>query len=441
MLDFHPFLASITRDPLLIDAQSIDVFNASLRYLGQNEEAKALLDTAQGERAESDTEFWSYSGKEHPLRPYVVHNGILQIPVQGVLLHRFSYALGRWATGYRYIEKALVRGLRDPNVKGIALMIDSPGGEVAGCFELCDKIFEARGEKPIRAFASDHAFSAAYALASAATEIVVTRSGGTGSVGVITAHADYSGAMEKYGVKVTLIFAGSHKADGNPYEQLPENVKGRIQERINRTYGVFTSTVARNRGLSEDDVRATEALCYDANESVEKRFANRIGALDEEMVVFTDEVAEMENEQMSFTQEQLDAAVATATATARAEGVKAGKLEGAAEERTRVTAILTSPEGQARPKTALAFAKTSESAESVIAALSDLPEEKASAPAADGEGKPTAKKSAFELAMEQTQNPGVGATAGSEGDGGGDQMSVKDRVFANAGRAPARARN
>lgn len=427
----HPLAEAVTANPLLIDPTRVDLLSSALGYLAANPVAKDMLDEHASVQAEN---FWGENGNDHPYRPYTVTNGILQIPVQGVLLNRFSYAFGRWATGYQYIEKAMARGLSDGNVRAIALVVDSPGGEVAGCFELADKIFAARDQKPIRAFAADHAYSAAYALASSAQEIVVTRSGGTGSVGVVTAHVDYSEALANEGIKVTFVFAGAHKVDGNPYEALPDSVKARMQERIDRIYGVFTSSVSRNRGVEEDDVRATEALTFDAQDSLAKGFADRVGALDEEMVIFTNEVAAAtEDETMTqFTQEQMDAAVASATATAKAEGVK----EGAKATQTRITTILGSDAAKTKPKAALSLAlKSSDSAEDVIAMLADMPDEKAEAPK---EQAPKAK-TPFETAMEQSGNPTVGAS--DDGAGGKEEANFADSFFGSIGMKPQTVRN
>lgn len=427
----HPLAEAVTANPLLIDPTRVDLLSSALGYLAANPVAKDMLDEHASVQADN---FWGENGNDHPYRPYTVTNGILQIPVQGVLLNRFSYAFGRWATGYQYIEKAMARGLSDGNVRAIALVVDSPGGEVAGCFELADKIFAARDQKPIRAFAADHAYSAAYALASSAQEIVVTRSGGTGSVGVVTAHVDYSEALANEGIKVTFVFAGAHKVDGNPYEALPDSVKARMQERIDRIYGVFTSSVSRNRGVEEDDVRATEALTFDAQDSLAKGFADRVGALDEEMVIFTNEVAAAtEDETMTqFTQEQMDAAVASATATAKAEGVK----EGAKATQTRITTILGSDAAKAKPKAALSLAlKSSDSAEDVIAMLADMPDEKAEAPK---EQTPKAK-TPFETAMEQSGNPKVGAS--NDGDDGKEKANFADSFFGSIGMKPQTVRN
>lgn len=422
----HAFAEAFSANPLLIEPEQVNLVNASLNMLATNEQFTKLMT----EPMASDS-FWDPygDGSGHAFRPYNVQNGTLVIPVAGVLLNKFSFSFGRWATGYAYIEAALKRGMADSNVQRIALAVDSPGGEVAGCFECADKIYGARGEKPILAVASDHAYSAAYALASAASELVVSRSGGTGSVGVVTSHMDASQALEKMGLKVTFIYAGAHKVDGNPYEKLPDSVKDRIQDRIDRIYGVFTSSVARNRDMDEKAVRNTEALTFDAQDSVEKGFADRVGALDEELVAFAEGTATIEDEiamtdktkdqATTFTQEQVDAAVATARTEAAAEAATA--------ERGRIAAILGSDEGKARPVAALSTAmKTGMSVEDAKGFLAELPEEKA-------EAKPTEKpkatgKSSFEIAMEETGNPAVGATAGDEDAG---ELTDDDKASAS----------
>lgn len=423
----HPFVEAFVANPILVDRHGVDLVNATVLHLAADPKFLALADQSRMASAhDGEDDFWCEDMADW--RPYVVTNGVLQIPIQGMLLNRFSYQFGRWATGYQYIERALARGLADANVKAIALVVDSPGGEVAGCFELGDKLFAARPVKPIRAFAADHAYSAAYALASAAGDIRVTRSGGTGSVGVVTAHVDWSGALAQDGIKVTFIFAGSHKVDGNPYEALPEDVKARIQERIDKIYAVFTSTVARNRKMEDEAVRATEALTFDAQDSVANGFADGIGALDEEMAAFCGEVAEAEREQMTtYTQEQFDAAVASAKADGDKEGQKA--------EAGRFAAITGSDTGKARPKAAMAAYSAGLTAEQAEAMLAGLPEEKAETPAPAPAPTPNANdKSAFDMAMDQTKNPQVGAESKDSAE---TRTSNVDSLFAAAGYAPA----
>jgi signal peptide peptidase SppA len=420
-----PLLQQITRSPLMIDETAQELFQASIQHVVSHARSAEFL--ASIDMAEDDN-YWPMADDwRAAYRPYNVKNGVLQIPVMGVLLNRFSWQLGQWATGYQYIEKALQRGLSDPDVKAIAFIHNSPGGEVAGNFELVDKIYAARGQKPMRAFAADHCYSASYSLASAADMIVITRSGGVGSIGVVTAHVDYSDRIAQEGIKVTFIFAGKHKVDGNAYEKLPDAVKARIQTRINRIYGVFTSSVARNRAMDEAAVRATEALTYDASDALEVELADRVGSLEEEMVIFSDEaatgdeqMAQNDNKDSGITQEALDAAVTSAVATAKIEGLK----EGATAERTRISAILASDEGKKRPKAAMSLAmKTGLSLEEASATLVDMPEEQAAAPVVTDDKKDKAKgANHFEEAM-NASTPKLDAGGDEDGDEPKDMAS------------------
>ncbi len=364
--------------------------------------------------AAADDGFWPAPDDwRSAYRPYVVRDGILFVPVKGLLLHDFPWALGSWATGYIYIARAIERGLADVNVRGIALAVDSYGGEVAGCFELVDRIFAARGQKPIRSFAHEFAYSAGYAIACAADQIVMSRTGGVGSIGVVCAHVDVSKAMDDAGVKVTFIFAGKHKVDGNAYEPLPEDVKKRWQAEIDETYGIFVATVSRNRGLDESFVRSTEALTYTARQAVESGLADSIGPLDDAVAAFAADLSSPQHDGDDGMSKDKSAADAAATentqaiATARAEGKAEGKTEGVAEgrkaERDRVKAILGSEEAKGRTAQAhhIAF-NTEMSAEDAKSMLASSAKEAPAEPA-----NPLA------AAMKDVRNPQIGADAAS----------------------------
>ena len=205
----NPFLARIDNQPIMAAESAAGQITSLLNALVSHEHAAKVMST---EFASGD--FWTELGETWTkmVRPYRVSNGMLQIPVRGVLLKDFPYEYFGMATGYEYIRAAFDRGLADPEVKGIAFVFDTPGGMVAGNFDLVDHIASKRGTKPIAGFANEHAYSAGYSLISAVDpgRIVVARTGGVGSIGVVTAHVDYSEAMEKAGVKVTFIHAGKY---------------------------------------------------------------------------------------------------------------------------------------------------------------------------------------------------------------------------------------
>ena len=214
-------------------------------------------------------------------------DGIAVIPVEGTLVHRFGH-LDPYSgmTGYDGIQTKLDAALADPNVRGILMDIDSPGGEVSGCFDLTDYIFQARQMKPIWALADELACSAAFSLASACSRIIAPRTAQIGSVGVLTAHVDHSQMLKQAGLDVTLIFAGDHKVDGNPYEPLPANVRDEIQAEIDQLYGMFVRTVARNRGMSEQAVRDTQARVYSTGEAESAGFADETMAARDVLAAF-----------------------------------------------------------------------------------------------------------------------------------------------------------
>ena len=378
-LNNNPLLARFDGKPFLVAPEMQTVFEACLSQAAV-QMTRIEADTTKPQMSD---DFWFSSDDwRSAYRPYIVKNGVLQIPVKGVLLHDFPWQLGSWATGYDYIWRAFQRGIGDMNVKGIALVEDSPGGEVAGNFDMVDKMFAMRGKKPVRAYAMESAYSAAYSIASVADTITVSRTGGVGSIGVVTAHVDYSKAMDERGVKVTFIHFGKHKVDGNPYQPLPDDVKSRIQERIDELGQVFVATVARNRGMDEQAIRDTEALTFTATQAVSNGLADAIGSFEDAIAAFAADLS-LEDEDEKMTEEE-KAALALA---AKTEGVNEGKATGASEERERIRAIVNSDAGKARPATALKMALNdkfaSVEASAVVEMLADLPEEKAAAPAAD----------------------------------------------------------
>lgn len=211
--------------------------------------------------------------------PYAMVDGIAVIEISGVLIHRGSW-IGQSSgqTSYEGIAAQIEAAAKDPAVRGLALEIDSFGGEVAGVFDLADRIRAIRASKPVWAFLAEHAFSAGYALASQADRILLPRTGAVGSIGVVVMHADLSGQLDQDGVRVSLIHSGQHKVDGNPYAPLPEAVRADIQREIDVLRFLFADTVAAGRGgrLSQEAALATEAAVYRGTDAVAAGLADEV---------------------------------------------------------------------------------------------------------------------------------------------------------------------
>ncbi len=194
---------------------------------------------------------------EHASRTRTVDAGsVAVIPVFGTMAQRMSaMAAASGGVSTEALKASIQTALDDNSVHSIVLNIDSPGGTVAGTPELADFVRNVRKVKPIVAHANSMAASAAYWLASQATEITVTPSGSVGSIGAMVIHADRSAQLEAEGVKPTIIASSKFKAEGNPFEPLADDSLSHIQAEIDKWGAKFEATVAKGRGVPVANVR------------------------------------------------------------------------------------------------------------------------------------------------------------------------------------------
>ncbi len=164
-------------------------------------------------------------------KPFAFANGVAIIPIHGLLINRLSWSYS-FVTGYNFIRSQRNAALADDDVELIVYDVNSQGGLASGCAELAREMFDTRDQKPSLAVVDARCYSAAYFLASAASRLVVTPSGGVGSIGCMSMHIDYSGALENEGLKVSFIIAGDQKTDGNPYESLSTRARATIQRDV-----------------------------------------------------------------------------------------------------------------------------------------------------------------------------------------------------------------
>lgn len=214
-------------------------------------------------------------------RGYEIVAGTAIIEISGTLVQKTgSLQPFSGMTGYDGIRQCFLNALADPEVAAIVLDIDSPGGEVSGCFDLVDTIYQARGAKPIWSILNESAFSAGYALASAADRITVPRTGGVGSIGVVCCHVDWSKALSGAGIAVTFIQYGARKTDYCSEKPLSADARDRLQEEIDTMGRLFVDTVARNRNIAASVVQATEAATYLGAAGVDANLADAVMAPD-----------------------------------------------------------------------------------------------------------------------------------------------------------------
>lgn len=98
---------------------------------------------------------------------------------------------------------------------------------------------------------------------------------------MICAHVDFSKALAKEGITVTMIHYGARKADGSEYAPLSDDALARFQADVDEMGELFVKTVARNRNMSAAKVRGTQATTFLGAAGVEIGFADAVMAPDE----------------------------------------------------------------------------------------------------------------------------------------------------------------
>lgn len=404
-------LSRIHRSAVLHSEDRIDVLAANLRALAAAN-PKTEAEAWQARKGELVAAYGLPTADQR--KPFAFSSGKAIIPIHGTLINRFSASWG-FVTGYNFIRSQVAAAAMDPEVSAIVLDINSFGGMCAGCAETADAIYAAREIKPVVGVVDAYAYSAGYMLASAASRLVVTPTGGVGSIGVVATHISMEGMLDKLGIDVTFIHAGAKKVDGNPYEKLSERARADIQREVDAQYDTFVKQVSRNRGIKEEAVRATEAATFTAAEAKDLSLVDTVAAPafamaendypdDESAVDATTQAKEgdMPNDPAGLTPEQSAAAVAEAKQA----------------EKARIGAILGHDAAKGRAKLAQHLAmETDMSVEAAAGVLAASPVEQTAPVTVE---KPLGT-GAFADAMNKDTHPEIGA----DGTGGGSKPDAK----------------
>ena len=184
-----------------------------------------------------------------------IRDGIATIPVRNVLTKDWSwwnYYLG-WSS-YDQIAHDLEVAIASPEVRGILLSIDSPGGMVDGCAELGERIMAARDSgKPLVVHVDGMAASAAYWIASAASRITLAPTAMVGSIGTVMTFTDWSKYEQALGVAtIEIVSTQSPKKRPNPAEAAG---KAQLQVHVDALAEVFLNAVAAQRAVSVEVVK------------------------------------------------------------------------------------------------------------------------------------------------------------------------------------------
>jgi len=207
-----------------------------------------------------------------------VNDGVAIIPVNGILATRRGTITANCSEmlSYEYLWSQYQAALNNDNVQEIVFDINSHGGAALGAFEFADKIYENRGKKPTTAIINMSAYSAGYLIPAACNKVLISKTGGAGSIGVIAEHAEYSKAIKDAGWKFTTVYRGAHKNDLTPHEPITDQALLKLQESVDEYYEMFVDAIARYRGMKPSAVIATEAATYRGVKVIEAGLADEL---------------------------------------------------------------------------------------------------------------------------------------------------------------------
>lgn len=198
---------------------------------------------------------------EHPvwsqirdsLKPKVqLFGDVAVVPVQGPLAYNPSVPEMLWygMEDSRSVLSALDAVDSNPEVRGVLVRMDTPGGMMLGGPEIGDAIaaMVQRG-KPVVTHIGGLGASLGYMIASQSTEIVASRSAMVGSIGVISSVTDWTKYLADKGIKIEVFTnkEATFKAAGAVGTSLTEAQRGHIQGRVDSAFAMFRDMVTSKR--------------------------------------------------------------------------------------------------------------------------------------------------------------------------------------------------
>ncbi|OGV70282.1 MAG: hypothetical protein A2283_00270 [Lentisphaerae bacterium RIFOXYA12_FULL_48_11] len=224
-------------------------------------------------------EIWSYGQGDTKVARIDI-TGVIMQGKQGSI---FSVARDPVETALRMIRTAT----QDKNIKGIILVVDSPGGGITASDIIYNELKKFKKTDPSRkviALFGDIAASGGYYVASAADYIIAHPTTITGSIGVLISTLNFKGFGDRYGIKSISITSGKNKDMLNPLKDLTDEQQKLLQFTIDDMYKRFVQVVSEGRSMPEDDVKKiADGRILTASEALENKLIDRIGYWDDAM--------------------------------------------------------------------------------------------------------------------------------------------------------------
>ncbi|MDR2153074.1 MAG: signal peptide peptidase SppA, partial [Helicobacteraceae bacterium] len=176
---------------------------------------------------------------------------------------------------------AEVDAAKAEHVKGVLLVVDSPGGAVAPSVEMMMAIRDLSQQKPVVAYAADTMASGSYYASVWAEEIVANPGGLIGSIGVIVGGANVAKLLDTIGVKIDVVKAGEYKEVGVFYRDPTSAEKAQLENLVQDIYAMFVSDVAEARSLDAANAHLfANGRVFTPRQALKEGLIDHLGGLD-----------------------------------------------------------------------------------------------------------------------------------------------------------------
>jgi protease-4 len=181
------------------------------------------------------------------------------------------------------VKRAIEQAVEDKNVKGIVLLVNSPGGEVTASDTLYHAVKNAAAKKPVVVYMDSMAASGGYYLSCGATKIVANETTLTGSIGVIIQTLNYSETFGKVGLETLTFASGKFKDTLSGSRPMRDDEKAYIQELVTQMYDKFVGIVADARKLDKEALKTgiADGRVLTGGDALKNKLVDQVGYVED----------------------------------------------------------------------------------------------------------------------------------------------------------------
>ncbi len=216
-------------------------------------------------------------------RPMRRRERVSVVPISGVIVHGVGPAvpMGPPVASSEAVVRALEAAARSRS-RAVVLYISSPGGSAVGSELILEEARRLAKKKPTVAYFDRVAASGGYMAALGASEIWAAKHAIAGSIGVFAGKFDFSGLLERLGVKRAIVARGENAAAFSLSRAFTEHERATLERDIEDTYQAFLEHVARARRKPVDEVHElAEGRVYSGRAALEKGLVDRTGLFED----------------------------------------------------------------------------------------------------------------------------------------------------------------